>query len=105
LSARRFVAGADRAKENVEKVRKLIEEFYGLRAEYGQWYEDIKPQAVEIKLLSPTGQQVARFEVYRDEGGYVLPRRLGGERRPRRDRGIGDRGAEASSPPLLNYRV
>jgi hypothetical protein len=71
--ARRLVAGADRAKENVEKVRKIIEQFYGLRAEYGAWYEDLKPPAVEIRLLSPTGEQVAEFQLNWDFDGYVVP--------------------------------
>ena len=80
--AKRLVAASDRGKENVEKARKIIEEFYGLKTEYGTWYENIAPPAVEIRLLSPTNHILVIFEMYWDEEGYVIPERVGAGKSP-----------------------
>jgi hypothetical protein len=74
--ARRVVAAAERAKENLEKARQIIEAIYGLKTEYGRWYEIINPPAVELRLLSPTNQTLVNFEMSWDDEGYVIPDRV-----------------------------
>jgi hypothetical protein len=74
--ARRLVAAHERGKENVEKVRQIIEGVYGLKAEYGTWYDSHNPPGVHLLLLSPTGHTVAEFALNWDQDGYVIPDRM-----------------------------